>query len=185
MARRPPALKHGLTSCNAHSPHSEDAVALAEDLLGATPREPQVIEAALDAGEAILYLRRVQKCRLLALEGRALGRATRTDAERVAALTLSEKIKHGSAAECRTIHEELRVAHEAEWKVGVAVAATVVLGLEMSERTTDLRRLSEYERRAASARRRALRRLDYEMVEAQRRAAISGKSPSRSPGMTA
>ena len=50
-------------------------------------------------------------------------------------------------------------------------AADVAFGAEeeVGKRAADLRRLSDYERRAHSTRRKAFRRLDYEKVEAERK----------------
>jgi hypothetical protein len=45
-----------------------------------------------------------------------------------------------------------------------------VLGLEFGECAAELRRLGEYERHAISSHRKTLRRLDYERIEAERRA---------------
>jgi hypothetical protein len=72
--RRPPALKHGLTSRAAREEWADDVLQLAEALLGAAPPEPQVLAAAREAAEAILFLRRVQQCRLLVLEDGTLRR---------------------------------------------------------------------------------------------------------------
>lgn len=180
MARRPSALKHGLTSRFARDTWPEDVSALAEALLDASPREPSVVEAARATAEAILYLRRVQQCRLLALDHGTLARAARTDAEKSAANKLLEAIKGEDSTECRRLRVQLDIAHDCEWKVGVEPIGFVVLGLELSDRARELRRLSEYERRAASARRRALRVLDYEMIEAERRrTAEARRAPPR------
>ena len=45
-----------------------------------------------------------------------------------------------------------------------------MLGMEFGEHAPELRRLHEYERRAISRHRKTLRRLDYETIEAERRA---------------
>lgn len=167
---RPSALKHGLTSRAAREESSDDVLQLADALIGATPAEPQVLAAAREAAEAILFLRRVQQCRLLVLEEGTLRRAAPTDAEKMLALKLSSAVKREGKAECEALRDELRVAHDAEWVVDVDTAATFILGEEVCRRATDLRRLSDYERRAHSARRKALRRLDFERLEAERRA---------------
>ena len=141
---------------------------LAEALLGAARREPQVLAAAREAAEAILFLRRVQLCQLLVLEDGTLRRAAPTDAERIPALKLSAAVKRAGKAECEVLREELRVAHDREWVVDIETAATFILGEELGNQAEELRRLSDYERRALSTRGKALRRLDYERVEAER-----------------
>ena len=179
--RRPPALKHGLTSRTAREEWSEGVLQLAEALLGAAPREPQVLEAAREAAVAILYLRRVQQCRLFALEDGTLQRCTPTDAERALATKLSVAVKCGDLAQCQTLRDELRVLHDREWVVDLETAATFILGQELGGRAAELRRLADYERRANSLRRKALRRLDYERIEAERRQHPSGSWKTSAP----
>jgi hypothetical protein len=181
--RRPPALKHGLTSRYAREQWSEDVLRLAEALIGETPREPPVVEAAREAAEAILYLRLVQRAKLHVLEGGTLRRATPTDTGRELALSLSTAVKRGTAAECASLSDKLRVTHDVEWKLDMQSTATIILGLEVGDRSKELRRVNEYERRALSQRRSALRRLDYERVEAGRRVA-SGKARRASGALT-
>lgn len=168
-SRRPSALKHGLTSRTARVDWGDDVVRLAEALLGVSPRELQLLEAAREAAEATLYLRRVQQCRLLVLEEGTLGRASPTEAEKSLALKLSASVKRAERTECEALRDELRVAHEEVWAVDIETAATFILGQELGERAAELRRLADYERRAHSLRRKALRRLDYERVEVERR----------------
>lgn len=178
--RRPSALRHGLTSRTVREEWSRGALELAEALIGAAPREPQVLEAARDAAEAILYLRRVQQCRLLLLEDGALQRCTPTEAGRDLALRLSGAVKGADTAECRPLREGLRVAHDREWIVGFETLPIFFLGDEIRGREEDLRRLADYERRAHSRRRKQLRRLDYERVEAERRRVAAAAHPKSS-----
>ena len=80
---------------------------------------------------------------------------------------------------------ELRVAHDATWNVDIETAATFSLGRELGERAAELRGLSEYERRANTLRRNALRQLDYERIEAERRrvaAEAAGRHGAPRPG---
>ena len=177
--RRPPALKHGLTSRAAREEWSDDVLQLAEALLGAAPPEPQVLAAAREAAEAILFLRRVQQCRLLVLEDGTLRRAAPTDAEKILALKFSAAVKRAGKVECEVLREELRVAHDREWVVDIETAATFILVEELVNHAQELRRLSDYERRAHSARRKALRHLDYEVIEAERRRVAEAARPSR------
>jgi len=183
--RRPSALRHGLTSRTAREDWSNDVLRLAEALLGTAPHEPQVLEAAREAAQAFLYFRRVQQCRLFELEDATLRRCTPTDAERSLATKLSVAVKCEDITQCQALRDGLHVAHDREWVAGVETAATFILGEELSNHVQELRRLSDYERRAHSARRKALRRLDYEVIEAERRRVAEAARPSRRnrPGM--
>lgn len=172
-ARRPPALKHGLTSRTARQEWSDDVLRLAEAILGATPHEPRAVEAAREAAEAILYLRRVQQCRVLVLEEGTLRRCAPTDALRALALQLSDAVRRHGRPDCDAIREELRKEHDREWMLDIETTAMFILNEELRERAKELRRLADYERRAHSKRRKALRRLDYERVEAERRLAMT------------
>ena len=166
--RRPSALKHGLTSRTVRELWSPDVVRLAGAILGATPPEPRVVEAARAEAEAILHLRQVQQCRLRLLEDGTLKRSNPTEAERDLALKLSAAVKHGEPDDCASLRRALDVAHAKEWIVGVETAATIILEGEFSDRVKEHRRLAEYERRAISQRRKSLRRFDYEKIEAER-----------------
>lgn len=175
--RRPPALKHGLTSHYARGDWSAEVNALAEAILGAAPREPNVVEAARAEAEAILYLRRVRQCRLQVLEGGTLQRATPTERERALALKLSEAVKCADVADCNPLREKLRAAHDAEWIVGLEIGASYMLIDEIGKSTKALRRLNDYERRAQSRWRKSRRQFDYERIEAQRRQSSRAASP--------
>lgn len=174
--RRPPALRHGLASRTTRLEYSDDVEALAEALIGASPREARVVEAARAEAEAILYLRRVRQCRLQVLEEGTLARCSATAAARDLARDLSRAVKCGSLEECRVLGEALIAEHDRQWILDLEATATFVLGDELAERGKELRRLSEYERRAHSARRKTLRRLDYERVEAERRCEVEDAS---------
>ncbi|WP_421693779.1 hypothetical protein [Aestuariivirga sp.] len=174
--RQPSALKHGLQSLHAREQCSGDVISLAEAILGETPPNSLLREAAAEAAEAILYLRRVQQRQLLALESGTLRRAAPTAAERLLALELSDAVKHAGAGDCDTVREKLRVAHKPQWILDLEKSATFVLELEFCDRSDDLRRLSTYERRAISRRRKALRRFDYERIEVERRATRERRS---------
>lgn len=168
--RRPPALKHGLFSRQARDEWSPQIQRLADALLGTSPRDPQLLEAAARAAEAILWLRQIQQWRLHALEGAALARANRTDDDRKQALRLASLVKAGAAEDCRAPREDLRVAHDRDWIPPLESTAGFLVHLEMERHAATLRRLADYERRAASLLRKALRRLDYERIEVERRA---------------
>ena len=174
-SRRPSALRHGLTSQHAREHWSGAVVALAEALIGSGRREPGVIEAAREEAEAILYLRRVRQCRLLALEESTLRRCTPTEESRSVALKLREAVKRDDVAACDALREELRGPHDAAWLLDIETTSTIVLGLEFGECAAELRRLNDYERRAISSHRKTLRRLDYERVEAERRRVATGR----------
>jgi hypothetical protein len=173
--RRPSALRHGLSSQYAREQWSGAVVALAEALVGSGRREPGVVEAAREEAEAILYLRRVRQCRLLALEESTLRRCTPTEESRAIALRLREAVKRDDAAACDALREELRGPHDAAWLLDIETTSTIVLGLEFGECAAELRRLNDYERRAISSHRKTLRRLDYEQVEAERRRVADAK----------
>lgn len=171
VTRRPSALRHGLHSLHAREQCSEDVSSLVETLLVEAAPDTRLREAATAAAEAILYLRRVQQRKLLALESGTLRRAAPTAAERSLALKLSDAVKQADVGECETLREGLRVAHKPEWRLDVEKSATFILAMEFYDRSDELRRLSTYERRAISRRRKTLREFDYEKTEAERRAA--------------
>jgi len=62
----------------------------------------------------------------------------------------------------------LRAAHDGEWVLGTEASASIIFSLELGDRARELRRLNGYERRAISRRRAALRRIDFERIEAIR-----------------
>lgn len=167
--RAPSALRHGLFSRYARLEWSPQAQSLGDALLGASPRQPRVIEAAREAAEAILWLRQIQQWRLAMLERAALLYANLTEAERDPALRLSEMVKGASASDCAPLRAEVCAANDKAWLVGLAPAGDYFIHLKVAEHSAELRRLADYERRAVSLRRKALRRLDYERVEAERR----------------
>ena len=181
-ARRPPALRHGLSSRLLRGEWSEDAVILADAILGPSPREPALLEAAGEDAEAILYLRRVQQCRLAILEECALCRYARSEAEKSLVLTLSGAVKRGHLSDCRTLRDDLFIAHDREWRFGLTAVASSLLLQDLGRRLKDLQRLADYERRAFSRRKETLRRLDYERVEAERRHARAEAARSRGAG---
>jgi hypothetical protein len=169
--RRPPALKHGLFSQVARSDRSPQVTCLAEALAGECAEDPRVLEAARDAAEAILHLRHVEGMRHALLEDATLTRANRTDEERARARRLSSRVKGADASSCRALRAEVRASHDEVWRAALEPAANYFLFLETEAHASKLRRLISYERRAASRRRKAVRRLDYEMIEARRRKA--------------
>ena len=113
--RRPSALTHGLSSQYAREHWSGAVVALAEALVGSGRREPGAVEEA----EAILYLRRVRQCRLLALEESTLRRCTPTEASRAIALRLRGAVKRDDAAACEALRDELRGPQDAAWLLDI------------------------------------------------------------------
>jgi len=167
--RTPSALRHGLFSRHARLEWSPQVESLGDALLGVSPRQPQVIEAAREAAEAILWLRQIQHWRLAMLEHAALTYANQSDAERDPALRLSEMVKGAAASDCAPLRDEVCEAHDKAWLVGLAPAGDYFIHQKVAEHATELRRLADYERRANSRRRKALRRLDYERIEAERR----------------
>ena len=166
--RTPSALRHGLFSRHARLEWSPQVQSLGDALLGASPRQPQVIEAAREAAEAILWLRQIQQWRLAMLERAALFYANPTAAERDPALRLSDMVKGAAASDCAALRGDVCAAHDRAWLVDLAPAGDYFIHQQVAEHATELRRLADYERRAHSRRRKALRRLDYERVEAER-----------------
>jgi hypothetical protein len=145
---------------------------LAEVLLGASPPELPLLEAAREAAEAILHLHRVQTTRRRAEEAAALLHLAPLSGAPTRKLTLWKLKTEERHPTCRSLLEELRLqASEAGYVSGTDLAsADGILSLLYSlGRDNDVRRLQDYERRALSRRRTALRRLDYERIEAERR----------------
>jgi hypothetical protein len=103
------------------------------------------------------------------LEHAALSYANRTEAERDPALRLSEMVKGAAAIDCVHLRDEVCAAHDMAWLVSLAPAGDYFIHQKVAEHATELRRLADYERRANSLRRKALRRLDYERIGAERR----------------
>jgi hypothetical protein len=167
--RRPPALKHGLSSLATRREWSRDVLALADALIGPSPRESQILGPAREAAEELIFLRRVRLCRLTTLEEATLARVAVTDRIGAPAAALSRAVKVGEATHCHALREELCRAHRAEWLPDMDVLAAQIFGDEVAKSAATLRSLADYERRAASRLRKALRRLDYERVEAERR----------------
>ena len=166
--RTPSALRHGLFSRHARLEWSPQVQSLGDALLGVSPRQPQVIEAAREAAEAILWLKQIQQWRLAMLEHATLSYANQTAAERDPALRLSDMVKGAAASDCAALRGDVCAAHDRAWLVDLAPAGDYFIHQQVAEHATELRRLADYERRAHSRRRKALRRLDYERVEAER-----------------
>lgn len=177
--RKPSALKHGLTSRAAREEWSDAVLELAEALIGAAPRNPAMLEAARGEAEAILYLRRVRKCRLDVLEEGTLERCSVTELARGIALELSDAVKCGDLARCRELRDALRREHAGKWLLDLETTASFVLAEELARRAPELKSVADYERRAHSARRQTLRKLDYERVEAERWRVASEGTHSR------
>lgn len=165
-ARKPSAFTHGLTSLYAREQLKEEAKELAECLLIGMPRTLKVIEAARAAAESILYLRQVQKWRLHQIESNALNSMPYTDSERSRALLLSTEVKSSRSVICNERH---RTAIDADCVPDLDALMVFILVVELSGQRKDLRRLNDYEQRAISARRDAIRQFDYERIEAESR----------------
>lgn len=178
--KRPSALKHGLTSRITREAWSGDMLELAEVLMGVAPRNPAVVESAREAAEAILYLRRVQQCRLHVLEEGTLRRSAPTETLKALALQLSHAVRRCDLAEYRALREEFRQEHDRKWLVDVDTIRDLLLNDEIRRREQELRRIADYERRAHSTCRKSLRRLDFERIEAERQsAAAQAECPDR------
>lgn len=75
----------------------------------------------------------------------------------------------------------LEAAHDRAWLVGFAPGGDYFIHQKVAEHATELRRLADYERRANSLRRKALRRLDYERIEAEHRRVAGMRATGASP----
>ena len=170
--RPPPALKHGLTSRLALEDASEEVRALADALLASSPREPRLLEASREAAEAMHRLRRVRGCRRSLLEGHARHVIFRAPEGGLLIPQLPpERFDDQSAAANLYLAWRISVALHPLWD-GAADEVRdgdVAMGGAIANRERELHRLAEYERRAFSSWKKALRRLDYERVEAERR----------------
>jgi hypothetical protein len=169
----PPALTHGLTSRLAREAMSGEINELAETILGAAPRHLRLHDAAQAAAEAILHLHRVQTSRRLAEEAAALLNLQPLAGTPTRKLTLWKLQMEGRHPTLRSLVAELRqqarvVGYAADAEI-TAVDGILCLLLSLRNQHDEVRRLNEYERRALSRRRKALRRLDYERIEAERR----------------
>lgn len=169
IGRRPSALKHGLTSRLGREAMSEEVEALARELLASSPPEPQLMLAAREAADAILHLMRVQAARRSMLDAAARRKFEMPD--------------NGPAIDWEDcLHGLLWGLND---PIGVLFAVKLTfhiydegvrgrdgpwaLAAVLADEPKELRQLHEYERRALSRRRKALRRLDYERIEAERR----------------
>ncbi|WP_421693782.1 hypothetical protein [Aestuariivirga sp.] len=140
-------------------------------LLGSSPPEPQLLEAARSAAEDIIYFDRVQRHRRSALEAaavdghppsgpqadlaRAFSRATRVIEPEARARAAREMLaKHFSDV-------------PSDSKRDAEGSRAVLSAMERLDK--ELRRLWDYDRRAFSRRAKSLRELDYRRVEVERR----------------
>lgn len=172
--RRPPAWKHGLASRAPREAMSAAAEVLADALLGTSPREPQLLEAAREAAEAILYLETVRQLQCATLEAHAIGRLKTRGraAERMQELSVSVKVD--DAPTWRRLRDTVAATIGGAREGELERPSQKALALELKGSAAELRRLADYERRAFSRRQKAIRRLDYERIEAERRGADLG-----------
>ena len=167
--RRPSAIKHDLSSAFAREEWSQPVLDLAGALLGSSPRGPCLLAAAREAAEAIIHLHRVQWWRLATLEGGGLARLSGSEDMQQKALALTAAVRFEAAEARPALYADLRAAFAAAGGEDVDQASAVAIYQELTKATDPLRRLLEHERKALSRRRKALRRLDYERIEAERR----------------
>jgi len=172
-SRCPTALTHGLTSRLEHEAMSGEVRELAEALLGTSPPDLRLLDAAQEAAEAILHLHRVQRSRRLAEEAAALLNLQPLAGAPTRKLTLWKLQMEERHPTLRSLVAELRqqarvVGYAADAEI-TAIDGILCLLLSLRNQHDEVRRLNEYERRALSRRRKALRRLDYERIEAERR----------------
>ena len=167
--RRQPALRHGLTSRGARedaaSPDVED---LAVALLGTSAREPALLEAARDVAREILFLDRLQRYRRVVEEAGAMSQLIWTGRAEERFLELSVAVKLDDVGTWRRLRETVAASIGGAEAAGLETSGAVALLRELMAPSAELRNLDDYERRALSRRRKALRRLDYGRVEAER-----------------
>lgn len=168
---RPPRWLHGLSSRFAREAPYWEVEALALALIGSSPRDPSVMDAARGAAQEILFLERVQKLRRVTEESDFLLRLSDFSAYADEYTELAASVKAKPPAECQDGRLELLTARRGAGRQNTDLSQEALRAMLRSVSTgpADVRRLWEYERRAVSRRTKALRRLDCERVEAERR----------------
>lgn len=165
---RPSALKHGLTSQLARDEDAPEVKALATALLGSCPPSPRLTRAAIEAAEAIVHSDRIRQARRSLLD--EMSKESTGDGI-VGGRDMAEDLAKAWGADAegfRYLKWRISLADPAE--DGHAEERGLVALLDgIVRQHRSLERLADYERRALSRRRKALRRLDYERIEAQRR----------------
>lgn len=146
---------------------------LANALLGVSPREPQLLEAAREAAEAILYLETVRQLQCATLEAHAMRRLTTRGRAGERLRQLSVSVKADDAPTWRHLRDTVAATIAGAGEGILERLSQRVIAFELEGSAQELRRLADYERRALSRRQKAIRRLDYERIEAERRAGNS------------
>lgn len=167
--RRPPAFRHGLTSRGAREEAAgPDVEELAVALLGASPREPALLEAARDMAREVLFLDRLQRYRRVVEEAGAMSQLTLKGRAEERFLELSAAVKLDDEVAWRRLRETVADTIGGADAAGLEISGAAALLAAHLEPSAELRSLEDYERRALSRRRKALRRLDYGRIEAER-----------------
>ena len=169
--RRPSAWKHGLTSRAAQEALLPEVEELAGALLGSSPREPALLDAARAAAEAILFVDAVQRLRRATLSAGMLARLVLKGRAEERLIELTRSVAEDDVAAWRQLRETIAATIGGTRDGKLERAAQGTLRHELEGNAPTLRRLEDYERRGLSRRRKALRRLDYERIEAERRRA--------------
>jgi len=169
--RRPPAWKHGLTSRVAREAQSPEAEELAGTLLGSSPRESALLDAARAAAEAILFVDAVQRLRRATLSAGMLARLRLKGRAEERLIELTRSVAEDDVPSWRQLREAIAATIGGTRDGKLERAAQAALRQELEGSAQELSRLEDYERRGLSRRRKALRRLDYERIEAERRRA--------------
>ena len=179
--RRAAAFKHGLTAGSARDAAAPDVEALAAALLGASPPEPALLEAARDVAREVLHLDRLQRYRLAVEEAGSMAQLTLTGRAEERFLALSVAVKLEDEVTWRHLRETVAATIGGADAAGLEISGAAALLSAHLEQSAELRSLDDYERRALSRQRKALRRLDYGRVEVERalRGAAPGPVPSR------
>lgn len=178
--RRASAFKHGLTAGGAREAAAPDVEELAAALLGASPPEPALLEAARDVAREVLFLYRLQRYRRAVEEAGAMSQLTLKGRAEERFLELSAAVKLDDEVTWRRLQETVADTIGGADAAGLEISGATALLYEHMDASAELRRLDDYERRALSRRRKALRRLDYGRIEVERalRGAARGSVPS-------
>ena len=170
-----PALSHGLTSRTMRAADAPEVERLARALIGGSPPEPEILDAARETAEAILHLRRIRTMRTdllkeLMTAPPAAAKVPSSAAIRAMAVILRDGITSRTSPLLARFGEEMGLAPESpkHSEITSEEEATARLLQIYRDLPEALRRLDDYERKALSRRTSLLRRLDFRRIEAER-----------------
>ena len=148
----------------------EDVEVLVPALIGSAYPDPSVVDAARAAAEAILHLHQVRRSKYAVIEELRRQPAEFRGNERKVLRTIG-KILSGKVIDgCdEALDRAPNFANGTPAEDKAVAEPALTLAAIFAQAPKELRRLAEYERRGISRRRRALQRLAYERIEAERR----------------